>query len=53
MKYVAIAIHPPHICPTSNAVTKDAPNKALGKLESVSKRLNVKVEGGYVLAPKP
>ncbi|MFQ5761924.1 MAG: hypothetical protein ACE5PO_02715 [Candidatus Bathyarchaeia archaeon] len=51
MKYLALAVHPPQACPSSNAAVKDSAKKALSNLESVSKKHNVKIEGSYVLTP--
>lgn len=52
MEYVALASHSPEACPASNAKVRERTQQAMGTLEEVGKKYQVKLKSAHVLGPK-
>ncbi len=51
MEYVALMRHSPESCPDSNAKVRERAQQALGKMEELGKKHQVKPKSMHVLAP--
>ncbi len=51
MEYVALVRHSPESCPGSNARIRERAEQALGKMEEIGKKHQVKPKSMHVLTP--
>jgi hypothetical protein len=49
MQYVILGQHPPDLCPTSNAKTRQRIEQMMTQMEAAQKRHQVSVRSGHVL----
>jgi hypothetical protein len=52
MEYVALALHSPEACPSSNAKVRERAQQAMGRMEEIGKKHQVKLKSAHVLGPK-
>jgi uncharacterized protein with GYD domain len=48
MRFLVIAQHPPHLCPTSNKAVRELSKEAGGAMPALAEKLGVKITDTYV-----
>jgi uncharacterized protein with GYD domain len=48
MRFLVIAKHPPHLCPTSNEAVRELAKQAGGEMSALAEKLGVEITDTYV-----